>query len=78
MPKTQYITTCSILNQQKMKLLIEESPSPSSVGNEGSDISKCHDEEGDCLDKEKDEEVVFPKHDIVAADKEEIHSNAKF
>lgn len=48
------------------------------VGNESSNISKCHDEEGDCLDKEKDEEVVFSKHDIVAADKEEVHSNTEF
>jgi hypothetical protein len=48
------------------------------VGNKSSNISKCHDEEGECLDKEKNEELVFPEHNIIATDKEEVHSNTEF
>lgn len=48
------------------------------VGNEGANISKCHDEESNCLDKKVDVEVVFPKHNIIDATKEEVESNTKF
>lgn len=48
------------------------------VGNNGANISKCHDEEGQRLDKEEDEEVVFPKHNIIAATKEEVECDTKF
>lgn len=48
------------------------------VGNEGANISKCHDEESKCLDIKEYEEVVFPEHNIVAATEEEVESNTKF
>lgn len=46
--------------------------------NNGANISKCHNEEGKRLDKEEDEEVVFPEHNIIAPTKEEVECNPKF
>jgi len=48
------------------------------LGNNGANISKCHNEEGKRLDKEEDEEVVFPEHNIIAPTKEEVECDTKF
>jgi hypothetical protein len=47
------------------------------VGDEGANVPKSHDEEGDCLHIKENEEVVLPKENIVAATKEQVSSNSK-
>ena len=48
------------------------------AGNESANISKCHDEESNCLDVKEYEEAACPEHKIKAATKEEVESNKKF
>jgi len=43
---------------------------PLRVGDKGANVPKPHDEEGHCLHIKEKVEVVFPKENIVAANKE--------
>ena len=47
------------------------------VGDNGANISKSHDEEGNCLGIKIYEVVVFPEHNIIATTEEEVCSDTK-
>ena len=47
------------------------------VGDNGANISKSHDEEGNCLGIKIYEVVVFPEYNIIAATEEEVCSDTK-